>query len=88
MIRGDWVVTSDTPDKNNPMTAFVLCVVTLKEYTEYSALFDLLKKENLIAFADKSYGKHFWSRTTRPAAITLDEFKTKLSEPRWRYTHV
>ncbi len=88
MLRGNWVVTSDTPEKNNPLTAFVLCVVEIKEYEEYSRFSVLLRKENMVAFSERSYGKYFWSRTAQPGTITLEEFKTKLREPGWRHSCV
>ena len=88
MFNEEWIVTSDTPEKNNPLTAFVLCVVKIEGIQEYREFSDLLQKETLHAFKERSFGKHFWSRAKQPAAITLEEFKTNLAEPGWRRTYV
>ena len=47
-----------------------------------------IQKETLHAFKERSFGKYFWSRAKQPAAIPLEEFKTKLSESGWRRTYV
>ena len=88
MFNEEWIVTSDTPEKNNPLTAFVLCVVKIKGIQEHREFSDLLQKETLHAFKERSFGKYFWSRAKQPAAISLEEFKTKLSESGWRRTYV
>lgn len=88
MFNEEWIVTSDTPEKNNPLTAFVLCVVKIEGIKEHREFSDLLQNETLHAFKERSFGKYFWSRAKQPAAIPLEEFKTKLSEPGWRHTHV
>jgi len=88
MFNEEWIVTSDTPEKNNPLTAFVLCVVKIEGIQEHREFSDLLQKETLHAFKERSFGKHFWSRAKQPAAITLEEFKTSLAEPGWRRTYV
>ena len=88
MFNEEWIVTSDTPEKNNPLTAFVLCVVKNEGIQDHRDFSEMLQKESLHAFKEKSFGKYFWSRTKRPATITLDEFRTKLKEPGWRRTHV
>ena len=88
MFNEEWIVTSDIPEKNNPLTAFVLCVVKIEGIQEHREFSDLLQKESLHAFKERSFGKYFWSRAKQPAAIPLEEFKTKLSEPGWRHTYV
>lgn len=89
MFETDWIVASDTPtDENNPLKAQVLCVVHTNGFDQYRQLRDILDKERLCAFKDKPFGKHFWSRISRPPAITVDEFCTKLETPGWRHTHV
>ena len=88
MFNEEWIVTSDTPEKNNPLTAFVLCVVKIEGIQEHREFSDLLQKESLHAFKERAFGKYFWSRAKQPAAIPLEEFKTKLSESGWRRTHV
>lgn len=88
MFNEEWIVTSDTPEKNNPLTAFVLCVVKIEGIQEHREFSDLLQKETLHAFKKRSFGKYFWSRAKQPAAIHLEEFKTKLSESGWRRTYV
>ena len=88
MFNEEWIVTSDTPEKNSPLTAFVLCVVKIEGIQEHREFSDLLQKETLHAFKERSFGKHFWSRAKQPAAITLEEFKTNLAEPGWRRTYV
>lgn len=88
MFNEEWIVTSDTPEKNNPLTAFVLCVVKIEGIQEHREFSDLLQKESLHAFKERSFGKYFWSRAKKPAAIPLEEFKTKLSVSGWRRTHV
>ena len=88
MFNEEWIVTSDTPEKNNPLTSFVLCVVKIEGIQEHREFSDLLQKETLHAFKERSFGKHFWSRAKQPAAITLEEFKTNLAEPGWRCTYV
>ena len=78
MFNEEWIVTSDTPEKNNPLTAFVLCVVKIEGIQEHREFSDLLQKETLHAFKERSFGKYFWSRITRPPAITVEEFRTNL----------
>ncbi len=87
MFSDEWIVTRDTPEKNNPLTAFVLCVVKLSGYPEYRKLGDKLMKENMHAFRAKTFGKYFWSRVEKPEAISYDEFAAKLEEPGWLHSH-
>ena len=88
MFNEEWIVTSDTPEKNNPLTAFVLCVVKIKGIQEPREFSDLLQTETLHAFKERSFCKYFCSRAKQPAAIPLEEFKTKLNESGWRRTYV
>lgn len=89
MFETDWIVSSDTvTDENNPLKAEVLCVVHTDNFEQYRQLRDLLNEVRLCAFKEKAFGKHFWSRISRPPVITVDEFRTKLDEPGWRHTHM
>lgn len=44
MFNEEWIVTSDTPEKNNPLTAFVLCVVKIEGIQEHREFSDLHRK--------------------------------------------
>ena len=82
----DWIVVADTPEKTDPRSAFVLCLVRLTSPGEIDLFNELLTKRNLRAYTDRSYGDRFWSRQPKPGSISLEEFKNNYAKGKERQT--
>lgn len=82
-----WIVTVPNQYSNDPRAAQIMCVVNIKTEKEFDDFNDILIKEHLHAFKEKSYKRYFFADRigknsgiakdfVEPKVITFPMFKT------------